>query len=155
MSRLASDLLNSISFPPHGSCSLLINYGFQVEFKDVKMRYRPGLPLVLRGLNVTVAPRTRVGVVGRTGAGKTSLINSLFRLMELDSGKIVIDGVDTSKLGLHQLRGSMSLIPQVSHPVWTRCHSLPSATSDSLIPLSGSFSHPKDHSLSEHNHKSG
>ena len=81
----------------------------------MKMRYRPGLPLVLRGLNVTVAPRTRVGVVGRTGAGKTSLINSLFRLMELDSGKIVIDGVDTSKLGLHQLRGSMSLIPQVPH----------------------------------------
>lgn len=79
----------------------------------MKMRYRPGLPLVLRGLDVTVAPQTRVGVVGRTGAGKTSLINTLFRLMELDSGKIVIDGVDISKLGLHQLRGSMSLIPQV------------------------------------------
>lgn len=79
----------------------------------MKMRYRPGLPLILRGLDVTVSPKTRVGVVGRTGAGKTSLINSLFRLMELDNGKIVIDGLDVSKLGLHQLRGSMSLIPQV------------------------------------------
>ena len=77
------------------------------------MRYRPGLPLVLHGLSVSVVPRSRVGVVGRTGAGKSSLINCLFRLMELDSGKIVIDSVDIAKLGLHQLRASMSLIPQV------------------------------------------
>ena len=85
----------------------------QVEFQDVKMRYRPGLPLVLRGLTVRVEPESRVGVVGRTGAGKSSLINCLFRLMELDSGKIVIDSQDIAKMGLHQLRESMSLIPQV------------------------------------------
>lgn len=94
------------------SCQSLSAF-LQVEFQDVKMRYRPGLPLVLRGLSVRVEPESRVGVVGRTGAGKSSLINCLFRLMELDSGKIVIDSQDISKMGLHQLRGSMSLIPQV------------------------------------------
>lgn len=93
------------------------------------MRYRPGLPLVLRGLTVRVEPESRVGVVGRTGAGKSSLINCLFRLMELDSGKIVIDSQDISKMGLHQLRGSMSLIPQVpiprnlTHPLTSLTHS--------------------------------
>ena len=51
----------------------------QVEFQNVQMRYRDGLPLVLRGLSVTVAPGSRCGVVGRTGAGKSSLINCLFR----------------------------------------------------------------------------
>lgn len=88
----------------------------QVEFQDVKMRYRPGLPLVLRGLSVRVEPMSRIGVVGRTGAGKSSLINCLFRLMELDGGRIVIDGQDIAKMGLHQLRSSMSLIPQVYCP---------------------------------------
>ena len=97
----------------HNACILTTLPLMQVEFQDVKMRYRPGLPLVLRGLTVRVEPESRVGVVGRTGAGKSSLINCLFRLMELDSGKIVIDSQDISKMGLHQLRGSMSLIPQV------------------------------------------
>ena len=86
------------------------------------MRYRPGLPLVLRGLTVRVEPQSRVGVVGRTGAGKSSLINCLFRLMELDSGKIVIDSQDIAKMGLHQLRGSMSLIPQVIFSVLVVWH---------------------------------
>ncbi|KAK9802963.1 hypothetical protein WJX72_012534 [[Myrmecia] bisecta] len=85
----------------------------KVEMKDVQMRYRPGLPLVLKGLSVTVPAGTRCGVVGRTGAGKSSLINSLFRLMELDSGSICIDGVDISQISLHRLRASMAIIPQV------------------------------------------
>lgn len=88
----------------------------QIDFQAVKMRYRPGLPLVLRGLSVRVEPRSRVGVVGRTGAGKSSLVNCMFRLMELDSGRIEIDGVDISQMGLHQLRSAMSLIPQVGFP---------------------------------------
>ena len=87
--------------------------GLQVEFKDVKMRYRPGLPLVLHGLTVTVPPGSRCGVVGRTGAGKSSLINCLFRLQELSGGAIVIDGIDIAKMGLHQLRNGMAIIPQV------------------------------------------
>jgi len=86
----------------------------QVDFRNVQMRYRDGLPLVLRGLSVTVAPGSRCGVVGRTGAGKSSLINCLFRLQELNSGSIVIDGVDIAKMGLKDLRTNMAIIPQVS-----------------------------------------
>jgi len=84
-----------------------------VEYEGVKMRYRAGLPLVLRGLDIKVAAGSKVGVVGRTGAGKSSLINTLFRLMELDAGVIRVDGVDISQLGLHQLRGALAIIPQV------------------------------------------
>ena len=78
------------------------------------MRYRDGLPLVLRGLSVTVSPGSRCGVVGRTGAGKSSLINCLFRLQELCGGSIIIDGVDIAKMGLKDLRTNMAIIPQVS-----------------------------------------
>ncbi|KAL0044905.1 hypothetical protein WJX82_001780 [Trebouxia sp. C0006] len=85
----------------------------KIEFKDVKMRYRPGLPLVLKGLNVCIEAGTTCGVVGRTGAGKTSVINTIFRLMELDQGGIYIDDVEVAKLGLAQLRNSMAIIPQV------------------------------------------
>ncbi|KAF6252401.1 P-loop containing nucleoside triphosphate hydrolase protein [Scenedesmus sp. NREL 46B-D3] len=84
-----------------------------IEFRDVNLRYRPGLPLVLRGLSFTVEPGWKVGVVGRTGAGKSSLIGALFRLTEIESGLITIDGVNTKALALRQLRSSMALIPQV------------------------------------------
>ncbi|KAL3151255.1 hypothetical protein ABBQ38_013094 [Trebouxia sp. C0009 RCD-2024] len=84
----------------------------KIEFKGVKMRYRPGLPLVLKGLDVSIEAGTTCGVVGRTGAGKTSVINTIFRLMELDQGAINIDGLDIAKLGLAQLRNSMAIIPQ-------------------------------------------
>ncbi len=79
----------------------------------MQMRYRDGLPLVLKGLSVQIAAGSRCGVVGRTGAGKSSLINCLFRLQELCGGSIVIDGVDIAKMGLKQLRSSMAIIPQV------------------------------------------
>ena len=85
----------------------------QVDFRNVQMRYRDGLPLVLRGLSVTVSPGSRCGVVGRTGAGKSSLINCLFRLQELCGGSIVIDGIDIAKMGLKDLRTNMAIIPQV------------------------------------------
>lgn len=68
---------------------------------------------MLRGLTAEIKGGQKIGVVGRTGAGKSSLINALFRLAELDEGRIVIDGVDISKLGLMQLRGQMAIIPQV------------------------------------------
>ncbi|KAG1680183.1 hypothetical protein FOA52_000296 [Chlamydomonas sp. UWO 241] len=84
-----------------------------VEFKNVTMRYRPGLPLVLRGVTFHAAARTKLGIVGRTGAGKSSLIGTLFRLTELEGGSVIIDGVDISKLSLTRLRSSMALIPQV------------------------------------------
>lgn len=83
-----------------------------IVFNDVRMRYRPGLPLVLKGLSVEVKGGERVGIVGRTGAGKSSIMSCLFRLVELDGGHIDIDGVDISKLSLHDLRSRISIIPQ-------------------------------------------
>ena len=84
----------------------------QISFKDVHMRYRDGLPLVLKGVNLEIAPGERIGIVGRTGAGKSSIMTALFRLVELSSGQIDIDGVDIKKVGLHDLRSRISIIPQ-------------------------------------------
>ncbi|XP_015175308.1 PREDICTED: multidrug resistance-associated protein 1 isoform X5 [Polistes dominula] len=84
----------------------------QVEFKDYKVRYREGLDLILHGLTFTVNGGEKVGIVGRTGAGKSSLTLSLFRILEAASGKIIIDGVDVAKLGLHDLRSKLTIIPQ-------------------------------------------
>ncbi|GMH41374.1 hypothetical protein BSKO_09284 [Bryopsis sp. KO-2023] len=83
-----------------------------VLIQKVEMRYRPGLLLVLKGMSAVLNGGEKIGVVGRTGAGKLSLINALFRLVELDSRKIVIDGVDISKIGLMQLWDRIAIIPQ-------------------------------------------
>ncbi|KAI1797261.1 P-loop containing nucleoside triphosphate hydrolase protein [Ganoderma leucocontextum] len=83
-----------------------------IEFNDVHMRYRPGLPLVLRGLSMQIHGGEKIGVVGRTGAGKSTLMLALFRIVELASGSIKVDGVDISKIGLKDLRSKISIIPQ-------------------------------------------
>ncbi|KAI9913446.1 hypothetical protein PsorP6_005192 [Peronosclerospora sorghi] len=83
-----------------------------ISFHHVDLRYRPGLPRVLRDLTFSVHAKEKVGIVGRTGAGKSSLIVALMRLVELDAGSIVIDGVDISKIGLHDLRANIAVIPQ-------------------------------------------
>ncbi|KAK4307092.1 hypothetical protein Pmani_021109 [Petrolisthes manimaculis] len=83
-----------------------------MELKDVKLRYRPDLPLVLHGITASIKAGEKIGIVGRTGAGKSSLISTLLRLSELDSVTVEVDGVDVSKLGLHTLRSSISVIPQ-------------------------------------------
>ncbi|KAH6791430.1 multidrug resistance-associated protein 13, partial [Perilla frutescens var. frutescens] len=83
-----------------------------VKFEDVSMRYRPGLPPVLRGLSFTISPHQKVGIVGRTGAGKSSMINALFRIVELERGRILIDDYDVAKFGLTDLRKVLSIIPQ-------------------------------------------
>jgi ABC-type multidrug transport system fused ATPase/permease subunit len=75
-----------------------------IEFRDYATRYRPGLDLALRDLSFTVAPREKIGIVGRTGAGKSSLSLSLFRIVEAAKGSIFIDGVDISSLRLFDLR---------------------------------------------------
>ncbi|KZP22608.1 P-loop containing nucleoside triphosphate hydrolase protein [Athelia psychrophila] len=83
-----------------------------VEFRQYSCRYRPELDLVLNDISVTIKPREKIGVCGRTGAGKSSLLLALFRIIEPASGSIFIDGVDVSKIGLHELRGSLSIVPQ-------------------------------------------
>ncbi|RYQ86554.1 hypothetical protein Ahy_B10g106219 isoform D [Arachis hypogaea] len=83
-----------------------------VEFENVVLSYRPELPPVLHGLSFTVLPTEKVGVVGRTGAGKSSMLNALFRIVELQSGRIIIDGFDISMFGLADLRRVLTIIPQ-------------------------------------------
>lgn len=84
----------------------------QVEFRDFQVRYREGLDLVLKGITFTVQGGEKVGIVGRTGAGKSSLTLALFRIIESAGGSIIIDGQDISKLGLHALRSRLTIIPQ-------------------------------------------
>jgi len=83
-----------------------------IVFKNVKIRYRAGLELVLRGITCTLQGHEKVGVCGRTGAGKSSLMLALFRLVELADGQIFIDDIDISKIGLEDLRKNLSIIPQ-------------------------------------------
>ncbi|XP_054655590.1 ATP-binding cassette sub-family C member 4-like isoform X3 [Dunckerocampus dactyliophorus] len=83
----------------------------QVTLERVYLSYGPDGPPILKDISATFCPEEKVGVVGRTGAGKSSLVAALFRLVE-PQGNIYIDGVQTSELGLHQLRQKMSIIPQ-------------------------------------------
>lgn len=83
-----------------------------VMFEGYSTRYRPGLDLVLRGVDLDIHPGEKIGIVGRTGAGKSSLTLSLFRIIESASGKITVDGVDISSVGLHDLRSRLGIIPQ-------------------------------------------
>merc|ERR1711871_1141551 len=88
-----------------------------IEINDLSMRYREGLPLVLKGLKASIKGGSRVGIVGRTGCGKSSLMLSLLRLVEPElnekgGGPIKIDGVDTSHVPLPQLRSRIGIIPQ-------------------------------------------
>ncbi|KAL7286833.1 hypothetical protein TKK_0018975 [Trichogramma kaykai] len=83
-----------------------------VEFHDFKVRYREGLDLVLSGLSFKVNGGEKIGIVGRTGAGKSSLTLALFRIIEAADGKILIDNVDIANLGLHTLRSRLTIIPQ-------------------------------------------
>lgn len=102
-----------------------------VSFKDVQLRYRPELPLVLRGMSFDIKPGEKVGIIGRTGAGKSSVAQALFRMVEICGGLIEVDGVDLKTVGLDtvshrwpiqqpeelkrtQLRPRLAIIPQDS-----------------------------------------
>jgi len=84
----------------------------KIQFKNASARYREGLPLVLKNLSFEVEAEEKVGIVGRTGAGKSSVTLTLFRIIELDSGQISIDDIDIATMGLHCLRNKLTIIPQ-------------------------------------------
>ncbi|NWY57630.1 MRP7 protein, partial [Chionis minor] len=83
-----------------------------VEFQQVVLAYRAGLPNALDGVSFTVYPGEKVGIVGRTGSGKSTLFLALFRMLELKSGRILLDGVDSQLVGLEDLRSRLAIIPQ-------------------------------------------
>ncbi|XP_063913119.1 probable multidrug resistance-associated protein lethal(2)03659 [Zophobas morio] len=83
----------------------------KIEFRSVSMKYSPDDPYVLKNLNVVIKPNEKVGIVGRTGAGKSSLISVLFRLVDFE-GNIFIDDVDTKSVSLSSVRSGISIIPQ-------------------------------------------
>ncbi|KAK9370171.1 P-loop containing nucleoside triphosphate hydrolase protein [Lipomyces kononenkoae] len=86
----------------------------ELVFENYSTRYRQGLDLVLKGINLHIKPREKVGIVGRTGAGKSSLTLALFRMIEPVEGHIDIDALDTSSIGLSDLRHRLAIIPQDS-----------------------------------------
>ncbi|KIM34225.1 hypothetical protein M408DRAFT_303315 [Serendipita vermifera MAFF 305830] len=90
------------SWPEHGA----------IDIDDISLRYRPGLPLVLKNIRLNIKAGEKIGIIGRTGSGKSSLMSCMFRLVELSGGKISIDGVDISQLGLMDLRSKIAIIPQ-------------------------------------------
>ena len=86
----------------------------EIEVEKLVVRYAPDLPPVLKDVGFTVRQHERVGIVGRTGSGKSTLTLSLFRFLEPSSGAIYIDGLDISKIALQELRSRLAIIPQVS-----------------------------------------
>lgn len=84
----------------------------EIKVQDAVVRYRPELPPVLNGLSLNIRGGEHVGIVGRTGAGKSTVTQALFRMMELSSGTITIDGVDIGQIGLRKLRSGLTIIPQ-------------------------------------------
>ncbi|KAF7908234.1 uncharacterized protein EAF01_003989 [Botrytis porri] len=84
----------------------------KLEVTDLEVGYAEGLPAILKGLSFSVDKNQRVGIVGRTGAGKSTLSLALFRFLEARAGTIMIDGIDISTLKLHDLRTRLSIIPQ-------------------------------------------
>ncbi|XP_044271387.1 multidrug resistance-associated protein 1 isoform X5 [Tribolium madens] len=97
---------------PNKAPSLLWPENGTVQFNKYAVRYRPGLDLVLKGVNFSINGGEKVGIVGRTGAGKSSLTLALFRIIEAAEGEILIDGINIAELGLHTLRSRLTIIPQ-------------------------------------------
>mmetsp|Transcript_10048 Transcript_10048/g.29784 ORF Transcript_10048/g.29784 Transcript_10048/m.29784 type:complete len:1189 (-) Transcript_10048:81-3647(-) len=93
------------AWPPRGG----------VKIRDLKVRYRSDLPTVLKGIDVDIPAGAKVGVCGRTGSGKSSMLLSLARLNEVEAGTIAIDGVDTGRVPLQRLRRGLAVIPQEPH----------------------------------------
>ena len=82
------------------------------KLNSFQVRYRQNTPLILKGITVSIKGGEKIGVVGRTGSGKSTLVQALFRIVEPAEGRIIIDGVDICTLGLHDLRSRFGVIPQ-------------------------------------------
>lgn len=105
--QIDSEGTNNHAQPPEGWPS-----DGRIEFDCVELRYRTSLPQALRKLTLSVPARFKVGLIGRTGAGKSSVMAALFRLFELEGGSIRVDGIDTRTVSLPHLRAAFSVIPQ-------------------------------------------
>jgi ABC-type multidrug transport system fused ATPase/permease subunit len=101
-STMTEEQLISSGWPWHGG----------ITFHDVHMRYRSDFSPVLNGVDFEINPGESLGIVGRTGSGKSTLFRVLLRLSELERGAVLIDGVDISHVGLDTLRSRISIIPQ-------------------------------------------
>lgn len=101
--ELETDKLLEPSWPKYGALNV----------RDLTVRYRPSLPLALDGATFSIPSGARVGIVGRTGSGKSTILQALFRLLEADRGSIEIDNVVVADVGLHRFRTRISVIPQV------------------------------------------
>jgi ABC-type multidrug transport system fused ATPase/permease subunit len=84
----------------------------QIEYSDVTMRYRPDLPVVIDKFSLQIRAGERIGIVGRTGAGKSTILSTIFRLYDLQSGNITIDGIDIASVSLKELRSRLAIVPQ-------------------------------------------
>uniref|UniRef100_A0A1I7U0H1 ABC transmembrane type-1 domain-containing protein n=1 Tax=Caenorhabditis tropicalis TaxID=1561998 RepID=A0A1I7U0H1_9PELO len=84
----------------------------RIIMNNYSARYRAGLNLVVKQLNVEIKPHEKIGIVGRTGAGKSSVTLSLFRIIEAAEGQIIVDGINLAEIGLHDLRSNLTIIPQ-------------------------------------------
>lgn len=105
-SSLEQENLNPVS-------NLKINSG-KIVFQNISLRYQPKFPIILNNLTLTINPGERIGIVGRTGSGKSSILNVLCRITEPSSGTVYLDDQDYKLFGLHELRKQISVIPQSS-----------------------------------------
>ena len=111
----AQRLLEFSDLMPEGTLQESVNFQIvegKIKFDEVCMRYRPNLEQALTGFSCEIDGGSKIGVIGRTGSGKSSILQVLFRLVNPESGTIIIDGQDYMRAGLHQLREQMSVIPQ-------------------------------------------
>lgn len=83
-----------------------------IEFRGLELKYAPELPSVLHKISFKVRPHEKVGIIGRTGSGKTTITLAIFRFLEAHAGSIVIDGLDIAQMGLHDLRSRLTIVPQ-------------------------------------------
>ena len=113
-----------------------------IQVNDLSIRYASDLPKVLEGINFSAKPGEKVGIVGATGSGKSTLALAFLRFTGFDDGKIVIDGVDISQIGLYDLRSRLTIIPQdpVSYDRLTYFARI------RILPVGNSCRHPSQHS---------